>query len=37
VDHTQTGSTTVGYPTPSKEKIDEIGALLQKQDKNKRF
>ena len=37
VDHTQTGSTTVGYPTPSKEKVDEIGAILQKQDKNKRF
>lgn len=37
VDHTQTSSTTVGYPTPSKQKIDEIGAILQKQEKNKRF
>ncbi|WP_297323335.1 cell wall hydrolase [uncultured Bartonella sp.] len=37
VDHIHTGSTTVGYPTPSKEKIDQIGAILQKQEKNKRF
>lgn len=37
IDHTHTGSTTVGYPTPSKQKIDEIGAILQKQEKNKRF
>lgn len=36
VDKTQTGSISVGYPTPSKQKIDEIGAILQRQEKSKR-
>lgn len=36
IDQTHTSSTTVGYPTPSKQKIDEIGAILQKQNQSKR-
>ena len=36
IDKTQTGSISVGYPIPSKQKIDEVGAILKQQGKSKK-
>lgn len=37
VDRMQTSSVALGYAMPSKQKVDEIGAILQKQEKTRRF
>ena len=36
VDKTQTGSISVGYPVPSQQKMDEVGAILKQQGKIKK-
>lgn len=37
VDQIHTGSVNVNYTLPSKKKIDEIGAVLQRQERTRRF